>query len=103
MTAPWEVQPATNQYRCECLELTIRLSSGTLVGELAEGLEERGGLQHYRKNNISWPDHPVLLSCVLDHQPRSVQGGIHGSRYICSREWPCLTVREWESLGPVEV
>jgi hypothetical protein len=39
----------------------------------------------------------------LDHQPRSVQGGIHGSRYICSREWPCLTSMGGETFGPVEV
>ena len=37
---------------------TIRLSSGILVGEVAEGLEEWKGiatpLEEY------WPDHPVL-------------------------------------------
>ena len=25
------------------------------------------------------------------HEPRSVQGGTHGSRYICCRGWWCLT------------
>jgi hypothetical protein len=39
----------------------------------------------------------------LDHQPRSVQGGIHGSRYIGSRGWLCLTSREGEALDLVEV
>ena len=29
-----------DQYRCRCLEPTIRLNSGNLVGKLAEGLEE---------------------------------------------------------------
>jgi hypothetical protein len=38
----------------------------------------------------------------LDYQPRSVQGGIHSSRYICGREWPCLTSIGGEALGPVE-
>jgi hypothetical protein len=27
----------------------------------------------------------------LDHWPRGVEWGIHGSIYICSRGWPCLT------------
>jgi hypothetical protein len=39
----------------------------------------------------------------LDHHLRSVQRGIHGSRYICSRGWPCLTSMGGEALGPVEV
>ena len=39
----------------------------------------------------------------LDHQPRSIWGGIHGSRYICSRGWFCLTSMGREALGPVEV
>jgi hypothetical protein len=36
----------------------------------------------------------------LDHQPRSVQWG---SRYVCSRRWPCLTAMGGETLGLVEV
>ena len=39
----------------------------------------------------------------LDHQPRSEQGGIHDSRYICSRGWLCLTSMGEEALVPVEV
>jgi len=39
----------------------------------------------------------------LDHQPRSVQGGIHDSRFIGSRQWPYLTSVGRETLGPVEV
>ena len=27
----------------------------------------------------------------LDHQPKSIHGGIHDSRYLCSRGWPYLT------------
>jgi hypothetical protein len=38
----------------------------------------------------------------LDHQPRSAQEGIHGSRYIGSREWPCLKSMGGEALGLVE-
>jgi hypothetical protein len=39
----------------------------------------------------------------LDQQRRSVQGGIHDSRDIGSRAWPCLTSMGGEALGPVEV
>jgi hypothetical protein len=38
----------------------------------------------------------------LNYKPKSVHGGIHGSRYICSREWPYLTSIRVEALGPVE-
>lgn len=41
---PGEVRPATDQCRGGCLEPTIRLNSGNLVGELAEGLEELRGI-----------------------------------------------------------
>ena len=39
----------------------------------------------------------------LDRQPRSVQEGIHSSRYICSRGWLCMTSMGGETLGPVEI
>jgi len=44
MAVPWEVHPKTDQCRCECFEPNIRLSSWTLVAELAEGLEEQWGV-----------------------------------------------------------
>jgi hypothetical protein len=44
MAVPWEVGPATDQCRSECLEPPIRLSSGIQVGELAEGLEGQRGI-----------------------------------------------------------
>jgi hypothetical protein len=83
------------------LEPTIKLSSETLVGDLAEGMEELKGLQYHRKNNIYWPNHQC--SQRLNRQPRSIWGGIHDSRYVGSREWPCLTSMEKEALVPVEV
>jgi hypothetical protein len=43
VVAPREVQPAADQCKCGCLEPNIRLSSGTVVGELEEGLEELSG------------------------------------------------------------
>jgi hypothetical protein len=39
----------------------------------------------------------------LDHQPRSVPGGIYGSRYIGGREWPCLTSMGGKTFSPVEI
>jgi hypothetical protein len=45
----------------------------------------------------------ILCSQGLDHQPRSVQGRIHVSKYICSKEWPCLISVEMVALGNVEV
>ena len=44
MLVPQEVLPATDQCRCEYLVLTIRLSSETPVGELAERLEDCRGI-----------------------------------------------------------
>jgi hypothetical protein len=41
---PEEVWPVTDQCRGGCWELTIRLNSGNLVGELAEGPEEQRGI-----------------------------------------------------------
>jgi hypothetical protein len=36
--------PETDQLRCGFLKPTIRLNSGTLVGELAVGMEEMRGI-----------------------------------------------------------
>jgi hypothetical protein len=33
----------------------------------------------------------TLNSQGLSHQPKSIHGGSHGSRYICSRRWPYLS------------
>jgi hypothetical protein len=38
-----------------------------------------------------WAGWTTQSSHGLDHQLRSVHGGINGSRYICSRGWTCLT------------
>jgi hypothetical protein len=37
-----------------------------------------------------------------NHQPKSIYGGSHDSRYICNRRWPYLASMEGETLGPVE-
>ena len=41
------------------MEPTIRLSSGNLVGELAEGLEERRGIATPLEEQHRLADHPV--------------------------------------------
>jgi hypothetical protein len=38
----------------------------------------------------------------LNHQPKSIHGGIHGSRYIYSRGWTYLTSMGGKALGPVK-
>ena len=52
-------------------------------GELAEELRSREGLQPYRKNIVTWLDHPVLPR--TRPPTRNVQGVSQGSRYIGSR------------------
>ena len=44
MAVSWEGLPAPDQCRGGYLQPTIRLSSGTLVGELVEGLGEQRGI-----------------------------------------------------------
>ena len=39
---------------------------------------------------------------VLNHQPRSRHGGIHGSYCIFSRGWPCQASMGEEALGPMK-
>jgi hypothetical protein len=37
-----------------------------------------------------------------NHQPKSTQGGTHGSSFLYSREWPYLVSMGWEALCPVK-
>jgi hypothetical protein len=64
-------QPATDQYRCGCLEPTIRLSSWALVGELTQGLEELGGIETPigKTTSAGWT---TQFSQGLDHQQSRV-------------------------------
>ena len=78
VTVPLEVQPATDQCRSGCLKPTISLCSGN------PGLEEwrRIASPLEEQNRLA-----VTTQCSkgLNHQPRNVQRGVHGSRYICNR------------------
>jgi hypothetical protein len=38
----------------------------------------------------------------LNYQPKSIHGGNHGFRYICSRGWLYLISMGGEALGPVK-
>jgi hypothetical protein len=82
------------------LEANLQTELRDPMRELAEGLEELKGLQPHRKNIISWPDHPVLPGTSNQGVYRE---GIHDSKYICSRGWPCLAAMEGEALGPLKV
>jgi hypothetical protein len=98
VAVPWEVLPAPEQCGCRCHQ--------TKFGDL-EGIA--GG----RTGGVEGDCHPIGRTMLagqttqssqgLDHEPRSVQGEIHGFRYMCSRGWPSLTSMGREALGPVEV
>jgi hypothetical protein len=94
---PWEVCPATNQCGCGCLEPTIRLSESCRVAGRRTGGAEGDCNPIGRTTSAG---QTTQCSQGLDQQPRSVPGGIDGSRYIGSRGWPCLTVMEGEALDP---
>jgi hypothetical protein len=87
VTVPGEVHPATDQSRGGCLESTIRVNSGDLVGELAEGMEE------WRVIATPLEEQQAGLTNLFfqrrDYQPRRVLKGIFVSRYICNRGCPC--------------
>ena len=66
------------------------------AGRRTGGIGLSRGLQPHWKSNIGLI---TQFYQSLDHQPR----GIHGTRYICSRGWPCLTATGGEALGSGEV
>ena len=92
-------QQLTNADVDACSQLQTELrdpgggASGTTRGAVGDG------------NPIGRASAGQTTQCCqgLDHQPRSVQGGIHDSRNICSRGWPCLTSMGVKALSPVEV
>jgi len=46
--------------------------------------------------------HNAQSSQRLNHQPKSIHGDIHDSKYICSRGLPYRTSMGGETLCPVE-
>jgi len=44
----------------------------------------------------------VQSSQGLNHQPKSIHGGTHGTSHICNRGWPCWASMRGEALGPVK-
>jgi hypothetical protein len=53
--------------------------------------------------HVHWPtSYKNFLFLVFGGITKSVHGGIHDSRYICSRGWPCLKSVGGETLGPME-
>ena len=48
------------------------------------------------------PNQNPQSSQGLNHKPKSIHGGTHGSSYICSRGWSYLASMGGEALGPVE-
>jgi hypothetical protein len=83
----------------------FRANCQTELKDLGGGANGRTGEAEGHCNLIGRTSAGQTTQCSqgLNHQPRSVQGGIHGSKYIGRREWPCLTSMEGEALDPVEV
>jgi hypothetical protein len=44
----------------------------------------------------TWTNQIPQSSQGLSHQPKKTHGGIHGSRCMCSRGWPCWASMEKE-------
>ena len=81
------------------MQLTIGLNE---MEELEKGLKElKGFATHEGRNCVNRPE--PRSSQGLDHQPKSVHGGTHGSGHICVRGWPCWTSVRGETLGPEDV
>jgi len=53
---------------------------------------------NFNRLNLLLTSQTTLCTQGPDHQPKSVQGGIHGSSYICSRGRPCPTSVRWGGL-----
>jgi hypothetical protein len=96
--------PEPDQYRGRCWQLTIALSTGTPMEELVEGLKEVKGIatpQEGQQYQLTRP--PPQSFQGLNNQEKCTHGGTHGSSYICSRGWPCLTSMAGEAFDPMEV
>ena len=95
MSVPWPIQ----------MQILIgnHLTEHEDTSERARGRTEgaEGGCNPIgRTISTNWT---TPCSKRLNHQPKSIHGGIHGSRYICSRGWPCSALVGGEALGPVQV
>ena len=99
VAVPWEVLLVTDQCRCGCQPSDRAWEPGGGAGGRTGG--EEGNCNPIGRTILAgWA---TQCSQGLHHQPRSAQGGIHGSRYICSRGWPCLTSMGGEAFGHVDI
>jgi hypothetical protein len=84
------------------IEPIISLSPGTPLEELGEGLNKLKGIVSNPTVRAISINGPTQSSQRLNHQPKSIHGGIHGSRYICNGGWPYITSMGRKVFGPVE-
>jgi hypothetical protein len=70
--------------------------------ELEKGLKELNRFATSQEEQQYQPTTHPQTSQGLNHQPKSTNGGIHGSSCICSRGWPCQASMGGEALGPVK-
>jgi hypothetical protein len=98
-----QVQITKATIRSVSAQPTIGLSVGTPVEELEKGLKElKGFAAPYEEQHQPGPSPHHPSSQGLNHQPKSIHGGSHGSSCICSRGWPCQASMGGEALGPVK-
>jgi hypothetical protein len=71
------------------------------------GVSNRGVRE--RSEGIEWDCNPTGRTTISTNQsPKRFQGlsyqqrSTHGSRYICSKGWPCHASMEGEVLGPIK-
>jgi hypothetical protein len=68
--------------------------------ELEKGLKELRGVYSPMEGAIVSTGHSPWNSRGLDHQPKSIHGGTHGTGHICGRGWPSWTPVGGEAHGP---
>jgi hypothetical protein len=81
------------------------MQTGMLGANHQTELRDPGGGAGWRPGGAEGDFNPVgrtlsadwttQCSQGLDHQPKWVQGGIHGTRYICSKGWPLDPMEVW--------
>jgi hypothetical protein len=83
--SPDKFLPEPDQYRRRSTQPTIRLSAGTPLEELGQGLKDLNGFVNPQEEQYQPTRHFLQCSWGLNYQGKSTRGGIHGSSCICSR------------------
>ena len=76
---------------------------GDSNGGIREKTERAEGVCNPIRRTTIWTNQYPQSSQGLNHQPKSIQEGTHGSSCECNRGCPYLASMEGEALGPVKV